>query len=188
MLNLLRPAIAMIAVMTVLTGIAYPLAITGVSQVLFPDQANGSLIEKDGVVIGSRLIGQKFGSDRYFHARPSYAGAGYEGDNSGGSNLAPTSRELVKDIRARAMDLSVENGNRPVPIDLVTASGSGLDPDISPESARFQIERVAKARNMRVSDLEELVTTHIQRRTFGLLGEPRVNVLMLNMALDGMLS
>ncbi|AUG55289.1 potassium-transporting ATPase subunit KdpC [Thalassospira marina] len=184
MLNLLRPAIGMAAVMTVITGVAYPLAMTGIGQGLFAEEANGSLIKKDGVVVGSRLIGQKFESDRYFHPRPSYAGDGYEGDNSGGSNLGATSKELVSGIKARSLDLSAKNGNRPVPIDLLTASGSGLDPDISPESARFQMERVAKARNMPLNDLEELVAAHIEERTFGLIGEPRVNVLMLNLALD----
>ncbi|UKV13694.1 potassium-transporting ATPase subunit KdpC [Thalassospiraceae bacterium SW-3-3] len=184
MLNLLRPAIGMAAVMTVITGVAYPLAMTGIGQGLFAEEANGSLIEKNGVVVGSRLIGQNFESDRYFHPRPSYAGDGYEGDNSGGSNLGATNRELVNGIKARALDLSAENGNRPVPIDLLTASGSGLDPDISPESARFQMERVAKARNIPLNDLEELVAAHIEDRTFGLIGEPRVNVLMLNLALD----
>lgn len=188
MLNLLRPAIGMAAVMTVITGVAYPLAMTGIGQGLFTEEANGSLIEKDGVVIGSRLIGQKFEGDRYFHPRPSYAGDGYEGDNSGGSNLGATNRELVNGIKARALDLSAENGNRPVPIDLLTASGSGLDPDISPESARFQMERVAKARNIPLNDLEELVAAHIEDRIFGLIGEPRVNVLMLNLALDEMSS
>ncbi|WP_037987508.1 MULTISPECIES: potassium-transporting ATPase subunit KdpC [Thalassospira] len=188
MLNLLRPAIGMAAVMTVITGVAYPLAMTGIGQGLFAEEANGSLIEKNGVVVGSRLIGQKFESDRYFHPRPSYAGYGYEGDNSGGSNFGATNRELVNGVKARALDLSAENGNRPVPIDLLTASGSGLDPDISPESARFQMERVAKARNIPLNDLEELVAAHIEDRTFGLIGEPRVNVLMLNLALDEMSS
>ncbi|MFH1805892.1 MAG: potassium-transporting ATPase subunit KdpC [Pseudomonadota bacterium] len=184
MLHLLRPAIGMAAVMTVITGVAYPLAVTGMGQGLFPAESAGSLIEKDGVVIGSRLIGQKFGGDRYFHPRPSYAGEGYEGDNSGGSNLGPTSRELVSGVMARAANLSAESGKRAVPIDLLTASGSGLDPHISPESARFQIERVAKARNISRHDLDELVSAHLEDRTFGILGEPRVNVLLLNLALD----
>ena len=148
MLQELRPAFILMALMTLLTGIAYPLAITGIAQAVFPDQANGSLVVGDGEVIGSALIGQSFAGPAYFHPRPSYAGDGYAADSSGGSNLAPTSRELVEAVRERATALSAVAGTVPVPIDLVTASGSGLDPHISPQAALFQVARVAEARGL----------------------------------------
>ena len=148
MLQELRPAFILMVMMTLLTGIAYPLAITGIAQAVFPDQANGSLVVGDGEVIGSSLIGQAFAGPAYFHPRPSYAGDGYAADSSGGSNLAPTSRELVEAVRERATALSAVGGTVPVPIDLVTASGSGLDPHISPQAALFQVARVAEARGL----------------------------------------
>ena len=186
MLQELRPAFILMALMTLLTGIAYPLAITGVAQAVFPDQANGSLVVGDGEVIGSSLIGQSFAGPAYFHPRPSYAGDGYAADSSGGSNLAPTSRELVEAVRERATALSAVAGTVPVPIDLVTASGSGLDPHISPQAALFQAARVAEARGLSEDSVRELVDAHTEGRTLGLLGEPRVNVLLLNLALDRM--
>jgi potassium-transporting ATPase KdpC subunit len=185
MLQELRPALVMMALMTVLTGIAYPLAVTGIAQAVFPDQADGSLIVQDGKVVGSALIGQSFTRPESFHPRPSYAGDGYAADSSSGSNLAPTSRKLVAAVRGRATALSAETGAQ-VPIDLVTASGSGLDPHISPGAARFQVARVAAARGLPEERVQALVEAQIEARTFGLLGEPRVNVLLLNLALARM--
>ena len=186
MLKELRPSIMMMLVMTALTGLAYPLAMTGIAQVVFPDQANGSLIIEDGRAIGSSLIGQPFSGPGYFHPRPSYAGDGYDAASSSGSNLGPTSRELIAAVRDRAQGISAANSGEPVPIDLVTASGSGLDPDISPAAALFQVERVAQARALSEDAIRKLVEENMMGRTMGLLGEPRVNVLRLNLALDAL--
>ncbi len=187
-MNLLRhiyPAVALTIVLTVLLGIVYPFAITGLSELLFQEKARGSLIEREGKVIGSRLIGQPFKGARYFHSRPSAAGSGYDASASGSTNLGPTSRQLFEEqVRGRAKQLQAENPNMKIPIDLITSSGSGLDPHISPAAAAFQIPRVAGERGMSQKEVKRLVDRCTEERQFGLLGEPRVNVLELNLALD----
>lgn len=167
-----------------LLGIVYPLVVTGISTLLFPHQAAGSLILKNGQVIGSELLAQSFTADRYFHPRPSAAGNGYDPTASGGSNLGQSSQKLVTRIQADIDKLAAQHHGQPVPIDLVTTSGSGLDPDITPDNALFQVERIAKARGLSEDTLHKFVASHITQRQFGLLGEPRVNVLELNLALD----
>ena len=196
MLKEIRPAIVFVIALTLITGLLYPLAITGVAQVLFPRQANGTLVQKAGTVVGSALIGQAFNDDKYFHGRPSATNAPdpkdasktvdapYNAANSMGANLGPTNKALIDRVKGDVDKLKAENAKAPVPIDLVTTSGSGLDPNISPAAAFFQLPRIAKARNMSENHLRQLVEQHIEGRTFGFLGEPRVNVLALNLALD----
>ncbi|HXH66137.1 MAG TPA: potassium-transporting ATPase subunit KdpC [Candidatus Limnocylindrales bacterium] len=177
-------ALRFTVVTTLVFGLIYPLGLTGVSKLFFPRQAAGSLVEKNGQVVGSKLIGQSFNSDKYFHARPSAAGNGYDASTSSASNLAPTNQALVDRVKSDVGKLQQENPGVAIPVDLVTASGSGLDPEISPAAAEFQIPRVAKARGMSVDSLRNLVARHSQTRTWGIFGEPRVNVLELNLELD----
>jgi potassium-transporting ATPase KdpC subunit len=196
MLREIRPAIVLVIALTLITGLVYPLVMTGIAGVLFPSQAQGSLVEVGGKVVGSSLIGQQFTDDKYFHGRPSATtapdpndatktvSAPYNAANSGGSNLGPTNKALVDRVKADVDKLKQENPSAAVPIDLVTTTGSGLDPDISPAAALFQVPRVAKARNMSEDQVRLLVDNHVDGRFLGLLGEPRVNVLALNMALD----
>jgi potassium-transporting ATPase KdpC subunit len=180
----LKIAFLMTVVTTVLLGLLYPLAVTGIAQGLFRDKANGQLIERDGKVIGSRIIGQPFTGPRYFHSRPSAAGNGYDAASSAGSNLGPMNNKLLDRIKGDTASLQSENANTPVPVDLVTASGSGLDPDISPAAALFQVPRVARERSLSEDRVRQLVNEHIHNRQLGILGEPGVNVLELNLALD----
>ena len=196
MLREIRPAIVVLVALTLITGLAYPLAMTGIAEVIFPYQAQGSMIERDGKAVGSELIGQAFTSDNYFHSRPSATTAPDPKDatktvpapdnalNSGGSNLAPSNKALIDRVQGDMDALKKENPSAPVPIDMVTTSASGLDPDISPEAALFQVPRIAKARNLPEDRVRQLVADHSEGRLFGLLGEPRVNVLLLNLALD----
>jgi potassium-transporting ATPase KdpC subunit len=196
MLREIRPAIVVLVALTLITGLVYPLVMTGIAQVAFPYQANGSMIERDGKVIGSALIGQDFESDKYFHGRPSATTAPdpkdatktvpapYNAANSGGANLGPSNKALVDRVKGDLAKLQKENPGTPVPVDLVTTSASGLDPDISPAAALFQVPRVAKARNVPEERVRQLVEDNMEGRLFGLLGEPRVNVLKLNIALD----
>jgi potassium-transporting ATPase KdpC subunit len=177
-------AIWMTLATTVLLGIVYPLLVTGISQVLFPRKANGQLIEANGKIIGSRIIGQAFSSPGYFHSRPSAAGNGYDASNSNGSQFGPTNQKLVDRVKGDVAAARADNPGTPIPIDLVTASASGLDPEISPAAAIFQIPRVAKARGIKAQQLEQLLAKHTENRQLGFLGEPRVNVLELNLDLD----
>jgi potassium-transporting ATPase KdpC subunit len=182
----LRIAVLMTLLTTVLFGLLYPLAVTGLGQLFFPSQVNGELIKKNGQIVGSRLIGQPFSSDLYFHPRPSAAGNGYDpvAGSGGASNLGPTNRQLLDRVKGDVEKLHAENPNVPIPVDLVTTSGSGLDPDISPAAAEFQIPRVAKARHVTEKQIQALVAKHTLGRQFGIFGEPRVNVLELNLDLD----
>ena len=180
----LMTAILMTIVTTILLGVLYPLAITAISQFMFPDRANGQLVRRDGKIVGSRIIGQTFSGPGYFHSRPSNAGSGYDAANSGGTNLGPTNQKLIDRMRQDAASLQAENPGKLIPVDLVTTSASGLDPDISPAAAEFQVPRVARQRGMSEEQVRSLVAKHTTGRQLGFLGEPRVNVLELNLDLD----
>lgn len=177
-------SIAMTVVTTVLLGLIYPLLVTGLAQIIFPNKANGELIVKNGRVIGSRIIGQGFSGPQYFHSRPSAAGNGYDAANSGGSNLGPTNQKLLDRVKADVASAQAENPGVPIPIDMVTTSASGFDPHITPANAEFQLPRVAKARRISIEQLRTIITRHTDSRQFAILGEPRVNVLELNLDLD----
>jgi K+-transporting ATPase ATPase C chain len=177
-------AIWFTVITTVICGLIYPLLVTGISQLLFPGKANGQLIQKNGTIIGSRIIGQNFTGPGYFHSRPSAAGTGYDATSSGSNNLGPTNKALIDRVGGDVQKLHAENPSQPIPVDLVTVSGSGLDPDISPAAAEFQIPRLARERNVGAQELRTLVARHTEGRQFGFLGEPRVNVLELNLDLD----
>ena len=180
-------SILMTLVTTILFGVAFPLLVTGLAQILFPKQANGQLITHNGSVVGSRLIGQSFSSPGYFHSRPSNAGTDYDAANSGGSNLGPTNQSLIARVQSDADRLQAENPSAPIPMDLLTSSASGLDPHISPDAAEFQVPRIAKERGASEDAIRQVIRQHTQSRQFGVLGEPRVNVLELNLALDEIL-
>jgi K+-transporting ATPase ATPase C chain len=184
MLKNLKISILMTVVTTLLLGVIYPFVVTGLAQLIFPKQANGELITQNGKIVGSRLIGQTFSSPGYFRSRPSAAGNGYDAGNSGGSNLGPTNKMLIDRVNGDVQKLQAENPNMPVPMDLVTTSGSGLDPHISPDAAAFQVPRVARERGMTETDVRTLIEKHTEGRQLGFLGEPRVNVLELNLDLD----
>src|SRR5438876_7028275 len=177
-------AVLMTIATTILLGVGYPMIVTGIAQVIFPDKANGQLMHRNGKIVGSRIIGQAFTGPGYFHSRPSAAGNGYDAANSGGTNLGPTNQKLIDRVRQDAVTLQAENPGKPIPIDLVTTSASGLDPDISPAAAEFQVPRVAKARNLSQDKVRALVTEMTQDRFLGILGERRISVLKLNLALD----